>query len=103
MVDFDSLTDLADVYKMAIAASVAKTTNTRDKKTQTFVGDCIKMVKFCADDDQVDKTTMDELSRTLHKRYDDVTKQLKDSKAKESIPIRKKPGNTRRTDASSIS
>ena len=79
---FDTLTSLADAYKTAIAASVAKTTTKTDEETNAFVGDCIKAVRFCADDERVDKKMMDGVLRNLNKGYDDVMKQVKENERK---------------------
>ena len=100
---FDSLTALADAYKMDIVASVAKTTKSTDEKTQAFVGDCIKMVRFCADDNQFDNSMMDGFLRTVNKGYGEVIKQLKDPKSR-GVNTNKKEtqGDKRKPSASSI-
>ena len=76
------MTALADAYKMAIAASALKTTKATDKETQTFGRDCIKMVRFCANDNRVNNKMMGGLLRNPNKGYDDVIRQVKDIESK---------------------
>jgi len=63
------------------------------------VGDCIKAVRFCADDQRVDKKMMDEFLRNLNKGYDKVVKQVKENEeqgintnTKEMAGEKRKPG-----------
>ena len=76
--EFSSLTNLAEAYMIALERSEAQTTKATSDETQDFVGDCMKMVRFVADDDRVDKDMMDGFLRYVDKGYNGVIKQLKD-------------------------
>ena len=76
--EFSSLTMLAEAYMIALERSEAQTTKATSDETQDFVGDCMKMVRFVADDDRVDKDMMDGFLRCVNEGYNGVIKQLKD-------------------------
>ena len=63
---------------ISLKRSEAQTIKATSKETQDFVGDCMKMVRFVADDDRVDKDMMDGFLRCVNKGYNGVIKQLKE-------------------------
>lgn len=80
-----SLSALAEAYKTALDISITKSSLATNDETQNFVGDVMKMTRFVADDEGVDKEMMEGFLRHVNAGYEEVMNKLK-SKRKLPTP-----------------
>ena len=83
--EFASLSALAQAYKTKIDSSTAVTTKATCDEKLDFVGDCMNMVKFVADDERIDKEMMNGFLSCVNKGYVRVINQLKEKEKTSSI------------------
>ena len=90
-----TLSATAKHFQSAINQSVSELNRDSGRDHSTFVGDCMKMIRFVADCEDVDKNMMNEFMDDLNVGYDKLLSKL-ESKRK-STRKRKPPEITKET------